>query len=187
MPHPPPPWRSNRSRRPARGNVTCSEAPMPSARSWLSVSAARLATSASYAICMSRAISATGPRCSVVSSPASHRYFASSTGPILAQLAFSPATSSTPTSFHEVCFASSDSASHVGAFSRLPLSVAEDSLGDVLALPVLRALKHRTRKDLQHLFVNALASDKHQLLLACTAALLVCLGLAVSLVPPRPL
>ena len=71
--------------------------------------------------------------------------------------------------------------------SRGSLSVAEGSLDDVLALPVLRALLHRTKKDLQHLFANALVSDKHQLLLACTAALLVCLGLVVSLVPLRPL
>ena len=71
--------------------------------------------------------------------------------------------------------------------SRGSLSVAGDFLDDALALPVLRALKHRTRKDLQHLFANALASDKHQPLLACIAALLVCLGLVVSLVPLRPL
>ena len=71
--------------------------------------------------------------------------------------------------------------------SRGSLSIAEGSLGDVLPLPVFRALKHRARKDLQHLFANALASDKHQLLLACTAAPLVCFGLVASLVPLRPL
>ena len=70
---------------------------------------------------------------------------------------------------------------------RVFLAVAEGSLDDVLALPVLRALKHRTKNDLQHLFANALVSDKHQLLPACTAALLVCLGLVASLVPLRPL
>ena len=57
----------------------------------------------------------------------------------------------------------------------------------MLAHPVFFVLKHRTKKDLQHLFANALVSDKHQLLLACTADLLVRLGLVVSLVPLRPL
>ena len=148
------------------GNLTCSEASMPSARSWLSVSVARLATSASYAFRMSRAINATGPRCSVVSSASSHKF---PLGSYTRSLDFhsSPA---------RLQFDSKKCASRclfrlrTWIHSRDSLSLSEESLDAVLSRPVFRALKHRIEMDLQHLFANGLVSDMHQPLPACIAA-----------------